>query len=62
MSEFLKEFDEAIAEAKEYGIPMFVWRSYFDEDGRYNLRRVARTMHPSFMALPVAKHDPERDQ
>ena len=62
MSEFLKQFDEAIEDAKEYGIPMFVWRSYFDKDGRFNLRRVGRTMHPAFMAGSIPKHDPERDR
>lgn len=62
MSEFLKEFDEAIAEAKEDGIPVFVWRSYFDDDGNYNLRRVGRTRHPAFMADQAVKHDPKRDR
>ena len=62
MSSFLQEFDEAIDAARQTGQPEWVWRSWFDEDGAYNLRPVARTMHPAFMGKPVPKHDPERDQ
>jgi hypothetical protein len=59
---FLEEWDAAIAEAKETGRPGLVWRSWFGADGEYNLRPVARTMHPAFMAGVSPKYDPERDK
>jgi len=60
---FLEEWDEAIAEARLTGEPGLVWRSWFDADGKYNLRPVARTMHPAFMSGPIPpKYDPERDK
>ena len=59
---FLQEWDAAIRSARRTGFESHVWKSWFNERGEYNLVPVARTMHPSFMAVPVPKHDPERDK
>jgi hypothetical protein len=59
---FLNEWDEAIRDARQLGREQFIWRAWISEDGAYNLRRVAKTMHPSFMAAVPPKYDPKRDQ
>lgn len=62
MSDFLRAFDEACAAARIYGDCEWIWKSWTDDNGKYNLVPVARTMHPSFMGGSVPKWDPERDQ
>ena len=59
---FLDEWEVALRAARRTGFESSVWKSWFNERGEYNLRPVARTMHPSFMADFVPKHDPERDK
>ena len=58
---FLERWDWAIATARVYGECERLWASWHDDEGRYNLRCVARTMHPSFMAPVPPKYDPRRD-
>ena len=61
---FSQEWDLAIRSALIHGKPGHVWNLDRSDPvrGWPIPRLVARTMHPAFMALPVAKHDPERDQ
>ena len=75
MSDFLEDWDFALRSAREHG--EVVWLRQFaterDEGvvlypqtakGLYDTEGWAwsgRTMHPAFMAVPVPKHDPERD-
>ena len=58
---FLERWDWAIATARVYGECERLWASWHDDEGRYNLRCVARTMHPSFMGGVPPKYDPSRD-
>lgn len=59
MSEFLKLWDKAIEKARESGSCVTLYKqSHMLSESR----PIARTMHPSFMAPPAPKYDPERDQ
>jgi hypothetical protein len=60
MSEFLKEWDQLIADARKTGVEQWLFR--VNSEVPYDWTPVARTMHPSFMASAVPKHDPERDK
>lgn len=59
MSNFLKQWDKAIAEAQQTGecVTLYKQNHMLDEP-----RPVARTMHPSFMGIKPPKHDPVRDK
>lgn len=60
---FLKEWDTAITAARIQGKPGHVLSFERTSTDPFPIGRiVARTMHPSFMAGVVVKHDPERDQ
>jgi hypothetical protein len=61
MTSFLEQWDWAIATARVYGEPETLWKSWYAENGTYNLKPVARTMHPSFMVGVPPKYDPRRD-
>lgn len=62
MSVFLVEWEAAWIWARKEGEVVWLWRSWIDENGEYNLMRVGRTMHPSFMGGQVPKWDEERDK
>lgn len=63
MSDFLPRWEDALRQARESGRIAFVTDMEYQEGSRVMVAVVrARTMHPSFMALPMPKHDPERDQ
>lgn len=58
MSEFLNQWDKAIAEAQSTNKPATIVK----QDHMLNKPQiVARTMHPSFMGVRPAKYDPQRD-
>ena len=60
---FLKEWDKIIAQAQIQGKPGRLWSFQRTKADPFPMGQlVARTMHPSFMAGVVVKHDPERDQ
>lgn len=58
---FLERWDGAIRYARLTGEPGRLWKLDRTADDMA-IRLTARTMHPSFMALHVVKHDPERDR
>jgi hypothetical protein len=63
MSRFLDEWDAAIKGALIQGKPGRIFVFEPDPNGPGQVARlVGRTMHPAFMATPMPKHDPERDQ
>jgi hypothetical protein len=64
MTEFLQEFDDAIRAAQIHKTTGKVWKlEECPEGGQYPVAKiVARTMHSAFMAAPVPKFDPKRDQ
>jgi len=59
MSNFLKKWDAAIAEAQQTGQPVTIYKQNHMLDKPFP---VARTMHPAFMGTKPPKHDPERDK
>mgnify|MGYP006286307179 CR=1 FL=1 len=59
MSNFLKDWDKVVQEAKETGKPGVLVRQDHMLD---QPRVVARTRHPSFMGEQPIKHDPNRDR
>jgi len=59
MNEFLNQWDQAIAQAKQSGTPTVLYKQDHMLDKPY---AVARTMHPSFMGSRPPKYDPHRDQ
>lgn len=71
MSDFLMEWDVACGLARELGVPVMIQKLTAFEDDKGRIvdpvlipvgSPIARTMHPSFIATPTPKHDPERDQ
>lgn len=62
MNEFLAQFDHMIGVAKRQGEACAIGTEVREGDKVVGIRLMARTMHPSFMAPSVPKHDPERDQ
>ena len=62
MNAFLENFDRMIDIARRQGTMCAVGTEIREGELVTGLRMTARTMHPAFMAVPVPKHDPERDQ
>jgi len=62
VSDFLARWDEALELARLTGNSQIVTHIVPCDCGAAKLVMAGRTMHPSFMAGPVVKHDPERDQ
>jgi hypothetical protein len=68
VSDFLAQWDSAIAKAHETGMAVSLHKYHRVpadptlpyEDVYFTV--VARTMHPSFMGGQVPKHDPTRDK
>jgi hypothetical protein len=58
MSDFLKDWDKALAEAQRTGKPVTLYKQNHMLD---KPRPIGRTMHPSFMAATPPKYDPQRD-
>jgi hypothetical protein len=77
MSDFLEDWDLALRSARAHGevvwLRQFTVRvdegvvlypqttKEFYDDGEVPFKWSGRTMHPSFMATPMPKHDPDRD-
>jgi hypothetical protein len=62
VSAFLEIWDEGIQRAQETGEEQVLTTVVACDCGAFKLVGAARTMHPSFMASPMPKHDPKRDK
>lgn len=61
MNEFLQRFDHMIDVARRQGEACAIGTEVREGDKVVGIQLTARTMHPAFMAVPMPKHDPERD-
>jgi hypothetical protein len=59
MSNFMKQWNQAIQEAHDSGTCGTIYKQ---DHMLADKKLVARTMHPSFMGTRPAKYDPKRDK